>query len=190
MGPQGGTGFASGGVATRDQLLMRPKGFLTDQSSAIADAALAKPVAHMGPTHGSIDRVGPSLGPPPRDGVYAPIVCLSGACALKRIGRSEDRLRILCTSEFLNFAIECPMKSGVYIDVANLAMNGGFGMRYEVLRQFASRDGAEPVRLNAYVSFDPDRAEQDTEYRVKQNRFHAALRASTLHTCRETTWLV
>lgn len=68
------------------------------------------------------------------------------------------------------------MKSGVYIDVANLAMNGGFGMRYEVLRQFASRDGAEPVRLNAYVSFDPDRAEQDTDYRVKQNRFHAALR--------------
>ncbi|MCA9173433.1 MAG: NYN domain-containing protein [Planctomycetales bacterium] len=68
------------------------------------------------------------------------------------------------------------MKAGVYIDVANLAMNGGFGMRYEVLRQFASRDNAEPVRLNAYVSFDPERADTNIDYRIKQNRFHAALR--------------
>lgn len=33
------------------------------------------------------------------------------------------------------------LKVGVYIDVANLAMNGGFGMRYEVLREFACRGG-------------------------------------------------
>lgn len=46
------------------------------------------------------------------------------------------------------------LKVGVYIDVSNLVMNGGFGMRYEVLRQFACRDGAVPMRLNAYVSFD------------------------------------
>ena len=68
------------------------------------------------------------------------------------------------------------LKAGVYIDVANLAMNGGFGMRYEVLRQFATRGGAEPLRLNAYVSFDPQRAEKDNDYRIKQQKFHAALR--------------
>ncbi len=68
------------------------------------------------------------------------------------------------------------MKIGVYIDVANLAMNGGFGMRYEVLRVFACRGGREAVRLNAYVSFDADRAQSDEEYKIKQYRFHSALR--------------
>jgi len=31
-------------------------------------------------------------------------------------------------------------------------MNGGPKMQYDVLRDFACRDGAEPVRLNAYVT--------------------------------------
>jgi hypothetical protein len=35
------------------------------------------------------------------------------------------------------------MKVGVYVDVANIAYNGGFGMRYEVLREFAMRNNAE-----------------------------------------------
>lgn len=68
------------------------------------------------------------------------------------------------------------LKTGLYIDVSNLAMNGGFGMRYDVLREFACRGGAEPIRLNAYVSYDPQRAESDFDYRTKQRRFHAALR--------------
>ncbi len=68
------------------------------------------------------------------------------------------------------------LKVGVYIDVANLAMNGGFGMRYDVLREFACRGHAEPIRLNAYVSFDPERSNNDHDYRTKQRRFHAALR--------------
>jgi len=49
------------------------------------------------------------------------------------------------------------LKVGVYIDVSNIVMNGGFGMRYEVLRKFACRGNAEPMRLNAYVSYDPER---------------------------------
>jgi uncharacterized LabA/DUF88 family protein len=68
------------------------------------------------------------------------------------------------------------MNIGVYVDVANLAMNGGFGMRYEVLRGFACRGGGEAVRLNAYVSFDADRARNNEEYKVKQYGFHSALR--------------
>ncbi|MBL7033296.1 MAG: NYN domain-containing protein, partial [Candidatus Delongbacteria bacterium] len=68
------------------------------------------------------------------------------------------------------------MKIGVYIDVSNLAMNGGFGMRYEVLRAFACREGGEAVRLNAYVSFDAERANNDPEYKIRQYRFHSALR--------------
>jgi hypothetical protein len=65
---------------------------------------------------------------------------------------------------------------GLYVDVANLAMNGGFGMRYDVLREFACRGDGEPIRLNAYVSFDADRAERDPVYRSSQLGFHSALR--------------
>lgn len=67
-------------------------------------------------------------------------------------------------------------KIGVYVDVANLARNGGYGMRYDVLREFACRGGAEPVRLNAYVSFDADRAENDPLYRDNQYGFYDVLR--------------
>jgi uncharacterized LabA/DUF88 family protein len=68
------------------------------------------------------------------------------------------------------------VKVGVYVDVANLSMNGGRRMQYDVLRAFACRGGAEPMRLNAYVSHDADRAENDVEYREGQNRFHSRLR--------------
>ena len=65
---------------------------------------------------------------------------------------------------------------GVYVDVANLTRNGGYGMRYEVLREFACRGNAEPVRLNAYVSYDADRAETDSIYREAQYGFYSLLR--------------
>lgn len=65
---------------------------------------------------------------------------------------------------------------GVYVDAANLARNGGYGMRYDVLREFACRGDAEPVRLNAYVSFDADRAESDAAYREGQFGFYSLLR--------------
>lgn len=65
---------------------------------------------------------------------------------------------------------------GVYVDVANLVRNGGYGMRYDVLREFACRGYAEPVRLNAYVTFDATRAEQDAAYRDGQYGFYSLLR--------------
>jgi uncharacterized LabA/DUF88 family protein len=57
-----------------------------------------------------------------------------------------------------------------------MTRNGGYGMRYEVLREFACRGQAEPVRLNAYVSFDADRSENDPAYREGQQGFYSLLR--------------
>ena len=68
------------------------------------------------------------------------------------------------------------LREGVYVDVANLARNGGYGMRYDVLRDFACRGGAEPVRLNAYVSYDADRASSDGGYKEGQQGFYSLLR--------------
>ncbi|HRO25244.1 MAG TPA: NYN domain-containing protein, partial [Promineifilum sp.] len=58
----------------------------------------------------------------------------------------------------------------------NMYRNGGFRMRYDVLRDFACRDGAEPVRLNAYVSFDADRGRTDSVYQKSTQRFYSLLR--------------
>lgn len=67
-------------------------------------------------------------------------------------------------------------KVGVYVDVSNMYRNGGNRMQYEVLREFACRDGAELVRLNAYVSFDAERAKQDLTYNENVNKFYSVLR--------------
>jgi uncharacterized LabA/DUF88 family protein len=65
---------------------------------------------------------------------------------------------------------------GIYVDVANIAMNGGYGMRYDVLREFACHDNADAVRLNAYVAFDVERAREDPTYRERTNNFYDTLR--------------
>lgn len=68
------------------------------------------------------------------------------------------------------------IKTGIYVDSSNLYYNGGWKMQYDVLRDFACRDGAEAVRMNAYVSYDKERAQEDIEYRKKAIAFHDALR--------------
>lgn len=68
------------------------------------------------------------------------------------------------------------LKVGLFVDVANIYMNGGQRMQYDVLREFLCRDGAEPIRLNAYVTYDTERASDDEEYRKGAQNFHAALR--------------
>jgi uncharacterized LabA/DUF88 family protein len=69
-----------------------------------------------------------------------------------------------------------PLRVGVYVDVANVTMNGGYGMRYDVLREFACRGDSTPVRLNAYVAYDAQRAETDPSYRQSQGSFHQIIR--------------
>lgn len=65
---------------------------------------------------------------------------------------------------------------GVFVDSNNIRMNGGYGMRYDVLREYAVRDGAELLRLNAYLSFDRQRAEEDDVYRRGQVNYTDNLR--------------
>ena len=53
---------------------------------------------------------------------------------------------------------------------------GGRGLRYDVLREFACRNEGDMLRMNAYVSFDAERAETDDEYRDGVNNFYSTLR--------------
>ena len=60
-------------------------------------------------------------------------------------------------------------KIGVYVDSENIRRNDGMGMRYDILREFACRDGADAVRLNAYISYDEKRAKNDSAYYERIN---------------------
>lgn len=68
------------------------------------------------------------------------------------------------------------LKTGVYVDVANIVMNGGYRMQFDVLREFACRDGSAAQRLNAYVVFDEQKAREEPDYRRRINLYHAAIR--------------
>lgn len=65
---------------------------------------------------------------------------------------------------------------GVYVDAANISRNGGFGMRYDVLRRYATRGGGQAVRLNVYIGFDAERAERDNVYLSKVRSWENAVR--------------
>ena len=67
-------------------------------------------------------------------------------------------------------------KIGLYVDVANIARNGGYGMKFDVLRDFACRHEGEPIRLNAYVAYDAERSKKDLEYKLRTLNFYSALR--------------
>jgi uncharacterized LabA/DUF88 family protein len=68
-------------------------------------------------------------------------------------------------------------KVGLYVDSQNIYKCGGNNMRYDILREFVCRDGSEPIRLNAYISYDKERADKDSNYRVRSQKFHSALRS-------------
>lgn len=67
-------------------------------------------------------------------------------------------------------------RTGLYIDVANITRNGGYGMKFDIMRDFACRDNGEPIRLNAYVAYDEERARTDHDYRDRTFNFHSTLR--------------
>lgn len=67
-------------------------------------------------------------------------------------------------------------KVGIFVDAVNVTMNGGFGLRYDMLRKFSCRDGSIPSRMNVYLAYDERRAEEDKTYRNKTARFSEVLR--------------
>ncbi len=68
------------------------------------------------------------------------------------------------------------MKVGIYVDAANVEMNGGYGMRYDVLKDFAAMNGGTVLRTNAYVVVDRERMKTDYTYRQRREDYLAKLR--------------
>lgn len=68
------------------------------------------------------------------------------------------------------------VRIGVYVDAANIVMNGGRDMRYDVLRDYAARSGSVVQRLNTYLPIDHERRAQDADYQFKQDLFMRRIR--------------
>ncbi|MFD2114109.1 NYN domain-containing protein [Thiorhodococcus fuscus] len=65
---------------------------------------------------------------------------------------------------------------GVFVDAENIRYNGGYQMRYDVLRRFAAREGGILQRLNTYMAFDVERSREDLEYRKKAQTYQQMVR--------------
>ncbi|MGE0049802.1 MAG: NYN domain-containing protein [Acidithiobacillus sp.] len=72
------------------------------------------------------------------------------------------------------------LRIGVYVDAENVRYNGGYAMRYDVLRRFAARgDGraaGQLIRLNTYMAVDGQRTRVDSEYRDRIRAYQQAVR--------------
>jgi uncharacterized LabA/DUF88 family protein len=68
------------------------------------------------------------------------------------------------------------LKIGVYVDVSNIAQNGGYGMHYDQLRAFACRNHGEAIRLNAYIAYDEEKANVNRDYKMRTENYHSMLR--------------
>ncbi len=65
---------------------------------------------------------------------------------------------------------------GVFVDAENVRHNGGYQMRYDVLRRFAAREGGVLQRLNTYMAFDAERAREDADYAKRSRTYQQMVR--------------
>ena len=66
------------------------------------------------------------------------------------------------------------LKSGIFLDIENLSHNGGWGMRFDVIKALAKAQGTEVLRANAYMAADRKREREDVDYRERANAYRDA----------------
>ncbi len=73
------------------------------------------------------------------------------------------------------------LKAGIFLDVENLNRNGGWGLRYEVIKELAEAQGTTVLRANAYLAMDTEREKTDLVYRDRNESYRAAIRRTGFH---------
>lgn len=62
------------------------------------------------------------------------------------------------------------------MDAENIRYNGGYQLRYDILRRFAARYGGNLLRMNTYIAFDQERAKEDYEYAKRARSYQQMVR--------------
>ncbi len=73
------------------------------------------------------------------------------------------------------------LKAGIFLDVENLSRNGGWGIRYEILKELVEAQGTTVLRANAYMAIDNERERTDIQYRLRNANYRAAIRRNGYH---------
>jgi uncharacterized LabA/DUF88 family protein/cold shock CspA family protein len=74
------------------------------------------------------------------------------------------------------------LKAGIFLDVENLSRNGGWGIRYEIIKELVVAQGDMAVlRANAYLAVDVEREAEDPAYRQRSSDYRAAIRRTGFH---------
>lgn len=73
------------------------------------------------------------------------------------------------------------LKAGIFLDIENLIRNGGWGLRYDTVRELVEAQGATILRANAYMAIDSEREARDPVYRQKKEEYRAAIRRTGFH---------
>lgn len=80
------------------------------------------------------------------------------------------------------------LKAGIFLDIENLNMNGGWGMKYKVIKELVEAQGAIVLRANAYVAIDSDREKPnsnwektDYDYKDKAQKRREKIRLAGFH---------
>lgn len=68
------------------------------------------------------------------------------------------------------------LRVGAFVDAENVRYNGGYQMRYDILRRFAARGNGQLLRLNTYMAFDSERAREDYDYAKKARAYQQMVR--------------
>jgi uncharacterized LabA/DUF88 family protein/cold shock CspA family protein len=73
------------------------------------------------------------------------------------------------------------LKAGIFLDMENLMRNGGWGIRYDVVKTLVESQGAVVLRANAYMAVDFDREDTDEAYRQRKEGYRNAIRRNGFH---------
>lgn len=73
------------------------------------------------------------------------------------------------------------LKAGIFLDVENLTRNGGYGMRFRVVKELVEAQGGTVLRANAYMARDVQREGEEEEYRRKKQGYRDRVRREGFH---------
>ncbi len=63
------------------------------------------------------------------------------------------------------------LRAGIFLDMENLRLNGGYGLRFDIVRKLVEAQQTIVVRANAYITIDNDRYRDDEDYRNRRSRY-------------------
>lgn len=73
------------------------------------------------------------------------------------------------------------LKAGIFLDIENLTRNGGWGIRYEVIKDMAASQGATVLRANAYMAIDEERESREPGMHQRRREYRNAIRRNGYH---------